>query len=92
MRINTNRKHVENWLRRTRRELMVSGRLTEIAILLDRVTPIASTSWQVRLQGLLTGDWIPDSDEIILLDRMISLAATGKKLSSEGDSSQQLLF
>lgn len=60
------------WMRRARKELAVSGRLAELAYVLESQESQAQYSWQSKLQQLLLGLWEPNMDELIRLDGVLS--------------------
>jgi hypothetical protein len=68
------RRFIELWLRRTRKELMVSGRLAEVTLLLQQQAPIdqAPRNWHKDLLGLLDGSWEPTMDDLITLDGVLA--------------------
>jgi len=75
------RPYYDAWLRRVRRELAPSGRLTEIALLLSRQGGGSCEVWRARLQVLLAGAGTPSLD---LLMRIDALLARAKEPSGDG--------
>lgn len=69
------RPYLEAWLRRTRRQLAPSGRLTEAALILSREEGGSQESWRQRLRDFLDGSDVPSLD---LLTRIDALLATAK--------------
>jgi hypothetical protein len=68
------RRFIELWLRRTRKELMISGRLAEITLLLQQRTSCDDPprDWHQDLLGLLDGSWEPNMDDLITLDGVLA--------------------
>ena len=65
-------KYIGQWLRRVRKELAISGRLSEIASLLERQYPGANPAWSSQLRQLRNGDWEPDPDQLTCIDAALS--------------------
>jgi hypothetical protein len=66
------RPYLEAWLRRTRRLLAPSGRLSELALRLSREDGGTEQAWRDRLRMILEGGEIPSFE---LLTRIESLLA-----------------
>lgn len=68
------RRFIELWLRRTRKELMISGRLAEITLLLQQRSNSGDPprDWHQDLLGLLDGTWEPNMDDLITLDGVLA--------------------
>lgn len=73
--------YFDAWLKRTRRQLSVSGRLSEISLILSQETGDPSDAWRTRLRGLLEGEELPSLDLLMKIDSL--LAGKG---SEEGES------
>jgi len=82
------RPYFETWLRRTRRQLAVSGRLSEVALLLSREQGDTQEFWRNRLRDLLEGDEVPSLDLLMQIDQLLS----GKAQETGSDLSQDSLF
>ena len=66
------RKFIELWLRRTRKELAVSGRVAELSHLLQAQDGGKERDWQHDLNRLLHGEWEPSMDDLIRLDGVLA--------------------
>ena len=82
------RPYFEAWLRRTRRQLAPSGRLTEAALVLAREEGGTEASWRQFLRQLLEG---LESPTIEMLTRIDALLASAKPGSNSLDT-QDFLF
>jgi hypothetical protein len=78
------RKFIEFWLRRTRKELAISGRLAELAQLMQQQEG-PSRDWQRDLLRLRQGEWEPTMDDLIRLDGV--LARPKRKLRADTEAS-----
>lgn len=82
----TSRKPFLNaWLKRTRRELSSSGRLSEIVLILSRMDGGDAGEWRERLQKILAGEEEPGLDLLTEIDSI--LAKPSKTVSDGGDES-----
>lgn len=72
--INTNseRPYFDAWLRRTRRQFAVSGRLTQTATALSADEGGSVAEWSTRLRVLLEGDEIPSLDLLTRIDALLA--------------------
>ncbi len=66
------RPYFDNWLRRTRKQLMASGRLTELALILSHEDGGSQESWRIRLRELIEGVEMPGLDFLTHLDKLLS--------------------
>lgn len=66
------RPYFDAWLRRTRRQFAVSGRLSQTALVLSKEEGGTSESWSVRLRGLLDGGEVPSLDLLTRIDTILS--------------------
>jgi hypothetical protein len=89
MKKDAGRPYYEVWLRRARRELAPSGRLTEVALLLSRQGGGSCEVWRARLQVLLAGAGTPSLDLLMRIDALIAPAKSG---GDGGDEVQDVLF
>ena len=80
--------YLETWLRRTRKQLSVSGRLTELTLILAGEGEASQEVWRSRLQGILDGDEEPGLELLTKLDSL--LAKPAKK--SDGHNPHAELF
>ena len=79
--------YFETWLRRTSRQLAVSGRLSQIALVLANEDGGTPDEWRARLLTLLEGRDMPSLD---LLTRIDALLAGPSKVAANGDSQASL--
>jgi hypothetical protein len=77
--------YFDAWLKRTRRQLSVSGRLSEIALILSHESGDLPEAWRSRLRSLLEGEELPSLDLLTKIDSL--LAAKGSE-GTEGPASQ----
>ena len=80
--------YFDTWLRRTRKHLTASGRLSQVATVLasqDGTTPV---EWEEKLRAMLEGNTTPGLEILVRIDGI--LAGTPK--SSTEDHSEQLGF
>ena len=66
------RPYFEAWLRRTRKQFAVSGRLSQTALLLSRHEGGTTESWATRLRNLLDGGEVPSLDLLTRIDTILS--------------------
>jgi hypothetical protein len=66
------RPYFDAWLRRTRRQFAVSGRLSQTALVLSREEGGTTETWSARLRGLLDGAEIPSLDLLTRIDTILS--------------------
>ena len=81
------RPYFETWLRRTGKQLAVSGRLTQTATVLAVEQGGTVDEWRSRLRTLLEGNEIPSLD---LLTRIDALLAGPSKARSVNDAQGSL--
>jgi len=81
------RPYLERWLRRTRKQLSASGRLTELAIVLAGDGTDTQKEWRSRLQEILDGKNEPSLELLTRIDSVLAGAA-GKE--SVPDTSEDL--
>ena len=77
------RPYFENWLRRTRKQLSASGRLSEIALILSGEEGNTPAHWSSYLRSMIDGEVTPSLD---LLTRIDALLAKPVTPPSKGDS------
>jgi hypothetical protein len=83
------RSYFEAWLRRAGKQLAVSGRLSQISLVLALENGGSSDDWRTRLQTFLSGSEVPS---IELLTRIDSLLTGPSKTKTIHDDRQGLLF
>ncbi|MEY3394252.1 MAG: hypothetical protein RL346_488 [Verrucomicrobiota bacterium] len=77
------------WLSRTRKQLSVSGRLSELALILSREhQQVSEHEWRIRLNAIFMGDEEPDME---LLTRIDSLLARPSEKMRTPDKGEMLL-
>ena len=70
-----NRKpYLDAWLKRTARELSVSGRLSELVLILEGGNP---DEWRDRLQQILKREEEPDFELLTEIDSILAKPAKG---------------
>ncbi len=69
------RRHLAHWLRRTRRQLAPSGRLSEIALILSRREGGHQEWHAARLRSVLDGEVVPTLDELTAIDLILARPA-----------------
>jgi hypothetical protein len=81
------RPYFEAWLRRTKRQFAVSGRLTQTATLLAAQGDGTTEEWVARLRIMMNDHEVPS---IELLTRIDALLAGPSRPSSQTDSQASL--
>ena len=66
------RPYFENWLRRTRKQLSASGRLTEISIILSREEGNTAEHWSRYLRSVIDGESTPSVDLLTKIDALLA--------------------
>lgn len=66
------RPYLTAWLRRTRKQLATSGRLSETALLLSQSEGDSPSHWSSELRAILEGDTIPSLDLVTSIDRILA--------------------
>ena len=66
------RPYFEVWLRRTGRQLAVSGRLTQVAMVLASEEGGSVEEWRSRLRTLLDGGEAPSLDLLTKIDALLA--------------------
>lgn len=64
--------YFETWLRRTGRQLAVSGRLTQIAMALAAEEGGTVDEWRARLRTLLEGNDVPSLELLTRIDALLA--------------------
>ena len=73
---------MEFWLRRTRKELAISGRLAELTHLLEQ-QDASPRDWRRDLLRLREGEWEPTMDDLIRLDGVLAQPQKKKRIDNE---------
>lgn len=84
----SDRPYLDAWLRRSGRQLAISGRLTQVAWALATEQGGSVEEWRSQLRNLLDGGLLPSLE---LLTRIDKLLAGGSK-SKRDESQQAFLF
>ncbi len=80
---------LETWLRRTRKQLSGSGRITELALILARDgASLTQEDWILKLQAIFHGNEEPNMELLTQIDSLLAKPA-GKVVSVK---SEALLF
>lgn len=73
--------YFEAWLKRTRRQLAPSGRLSEIALILALEDGSGHDEWRGRLRELLEGGATPSLDLLMKIDALLARSKPTKDLN-----------
>lgn len=73
------------WLRRTRKQFAVSGRLAQTALLLSKEKDGTAEEWEVYLRNLLDSGEIPSLEILTRIDTLLSSAQSGSSSVSASD-------
>lgn len=76
------------WLRRTRRQFAVSGRLSQTAFVLCREEGGTQENWCQRLRDLLNGGEVPSIELLTRIDTILS----GRQPVATAHSNSQVSF
>ena len=82
------RPYFDAWLRRTGRQLAVSGRLTQTAMALAAQDGSSMEEWRTRLRDLLDGAEAPSLDLLTRIDALLA----GPSHTRVDDGAQGSLF
>ncbi len=85
---NPDRPYFDTWLRRTGRQLAVSGRLSQIAMVLASENGGSADDWRTRLRTVLEGNEIPSLDLLMQIDALLA----GPSRVKQDNASQRSLF
>lgn len=66
------RPFLAHWLRRTRRQLAPSGKLTETSLLLSQREGLTPEHWSAWLRQVLEGELVPTIDELTSIDSILA--------------------
>jgi hypothetical protein len=83
----SNRPYLDAWLRRTRRLLAKSGRLSELAIILSKQEGGDRFKWEQDLRAILFDDANPSLDLVTAIDAILATPSQ----QSGGDQSPSLI-
>lgn len=72
------------WLKRLRRELAGSGRVSQLARLLSLQDGSGTDLWSPRLHAILAGEETPDPDLILRLESLLARPRSSAPESAQG--------
>lgn len=81
--INAEKPYFEAWLRRSRKQLAISGRLTQTATILATEDGSSVHSWRTRLKILLEGKETPSLDLLTRIDVLLAGPTRQKVVQDE---------
>lgn len=81
------RPFLASWLRRTRKHLAPSGRLSELALILSQREGGTPGHWTQWLRGVLEQEITPSLDELTTIDLILA-----KPKAAPAESAELLLF
>ncbi|MGB6222162.1 hypothetical protein [Haloferula sp.] len=64
--------YLSRWLHRTRKQLAISGRLTETAMILSQKEGRSPDEWSRELRSFLDGNSVPTLDLITTIDTILA--------------------
>jgi hypothetical protein len=70
--LTSDRPYFETWLRRTRRQFAISGRLSQTAAALAATEGGSLDSWRAQLKSLITSKEIPSLDLLTRIDKILA--------------------
>ena len=68
--------YLETWLRRTRKQLIGSGRMTQVAAVLAAQDGIPPALWERMLRSILDGESSPGIDVLTRIEAVLSAPST----------------
>lgn len=80
---------LENWLRRTRRELAGSGKISELALILSGKDGAGRDFWREKIRRILDGGEQPDFELLVEID---SILARPAKVKAAESADQELFY
>lgn len=80
---NPERRFLANWLRRTRKQLAPSGRLSEISLLLAQREGNTPVYWSKWLRLVLEEELVPTIDELTSIDAILAKPKAPKVTQEE---------
>lgn len=81
------RPYLESWLRRARKQLAGSGRLSELALILSREEGNTPAHWSSLIRGILEEETTPSLDLLMRIDSVLA-----KPVQPAATSEQSSLF
>ena len=83
--------YIDKWLNRLRKEMAVSGRLTQLSLYLAKNSSQSSAEWQTSIRNIINGDTKANTDFVLAVDRWNSLNKKPSPSGTESDSQMDLL-
>jgi hypothetical protein len=77
------RPYLESWLRRTRKQLSASGRLSELALILSREDGQTADHWAGYLRQVLEEETTPSLDLLTRIDALLARPAARPSAEDE---------
>lgn len=78
------RPYLDAWLRRLGKQLSVSGRLSELVIILSEGRKADHDVWRKRLQRILDREEEPDPELLMKIDLILAPPSTRQPAKDEG--------
>ncbi len=76
------RPYFDAWLRRTSRQLAISGRMTQVATALAKEDGCQVGDWQSRLRGLLDGKLVPSLEVLTRIDALLASSPVNRTITN----------
>lgn len=80
--------YLDTWLRRTRRQLVASGGMSQVAAVLAAQDGVTATEWEQMLRSILDGESSPGIDVLTRIEAVLSAPSqrdSGGKNRPSGD-------
>ncbi len=77
------RPYFDAWLRRTGRQLAISGRLTQVATALGKADGCQVGDWQSMLRGLLDGNLVPSLEVLTRIDALLASSPVKRSIPND---------
>lgn len=76
---------LDTWLRRTRKQLSVSGRLSELALILSREQQqFSEMDWRAKLNGIFQGEEEPSIELLTKIDSLLAQPSSKQRSEDTG--------
>ncbi|WP_193213494.1 hypothetical protein [Luteolibacter marinus] len=79
------RPYLVSWLRRTRKQLAASGRLTELALILSRQHGDTRENWSSLIRSILDEETTPSLDLLTQIDAVLAKPVKPGPADEQGD-------
>lgn len=84
---------LETWLRRMRKQLAGSGKISELAWILEQdQNQLTQDEWRVKLKAILQGDEEPTLEFLTKIDSLLAKPASQTHPPEPSDLDKALLF